>query len=114
MTATEKIAKANHWRIGPWDATAGWNGVFIVPVDGELWHVILADSGGWRHLAVTNFNNNHTASYNVIRTLRDYFYGDEAWVVHYYPPFDARIGTSGTVHLWESIDAQMPVPVEKA
>ena len=61
-TALEKLIKANRWRIRTGrlgsDDTAGWNGAFTVPLDGELYHVIISDGMGWKHLSIRNAQKN--------------------------------------------------------
>jgi hypothetical protein len=118
MTATEKLARANRWRIrkecGKWSSTDedGWNGAFLVPVDGEMWQVLLGDGMGWKHLSVTNAQKKQVPPWNVMCRLRDYFFDDDAWVVQFHPPRDAYINDHPFVlHLWQSIDAEMPTPL---
>lgn len=120
MTTTEKLAKAERWRITKGtlgaqldsDATYGWNGAFLVPLDGQMWQVIISDGGGWRHLSATNAQKRETPSWHTMCRLRDYFFDDSAWVVQFHPPKEAYINDHPFVlHLWESLDAEMPVPV---
>lgn len=120
MTATEKLARANRWRIrkgtleGRLDSedTDGWNGAFIVPIDGEMWQVIISDGGGWRHLSATNAQKRQLPPWNVMSRLRDYFFPDDSWVVQFHPPKDCYINDHPFVlHLWESYDTQMPTPL---
>lgn len=115
MTSLEKLARANRWRVkhGKWssDETYGWNGCFLVPLEGDLWHVMIGDGMGWRHLSVTNAQRKMLPTYQVMCRLRAAFFGDDAWVVQFHAPPDEHINDHPwCLHLWESIDAEMPHP----
>ena len=90
----------------------GWNGAFLVPLEGELWHVMIADGMGFRHLSVTNAQKKVVPSWNTMCRLRDLFFGDSSWVVQYHPPKDEYVNDHPfCLHLWESIDEPMPHPL---
>jgi hypothetical protein len=120
MTATEKLSKAERWRLkkaGPGgyydsDQTAGWNGAFLVPLEGEMWQVIISDGGGWRHLSATNAQRRQLPSWHIMCRLRDAFFPDDSWVVQFHPPKTAYINDHAYVlHLWECLDG-FPTPLE--
>lgn len=115
MTCLEKLMKANRWRIRTGvmgsDETAGWNGAFIVPLEGEMWQVILSDGLGWRHLSITNAQKNMLPSWNVMCRVKEYFFGDDSWTVQYHPPKDDYIDVHPYVlHLWEPLNEELPKP----
>lgn len=125
MTCTEKLCRANRWRIrkgvcaiGPVPSASlastdedGWNGHFLVPLEGEMWHVIISDGGGWRHLSVSNAQRKILPSWNIMCRLKDAFFDDEAWCVQFHPPKQANINDHPfCLHIWENIDREMPVP----
>lgn len=116
MTCLEKLTKANRWRIKTGvmgsDDTYGWNGAFIVPVGGQMWQVILADGGGWRHLSVTNAQKHQLPSWEVMCRMKELFFDDEAWVVQFHPPRAAYVNDHPYVlHLWESLNETQPIPL---
>lgn len=115
VTGLEKLMRAERWRIktGPLssDSPAGFNGAFLVPLEGEMWHVIISDGMGWRHLSATNAQKKQLPSWRVMCRLKDAFFGDDAWVAQFHPPKDQYVDDHPfCLHLWESIDAQMPTP----
>ena len=115
MTCLEKLAKANRWRIRTGkmgsDDTAGWNGAFIVPLEGHMWQVLISDGMGFRHLSATNAQKSMLPSWNVMCRLRDYFFADDAWVMQLHPPKDEYINDHPYVlHLWESLNDPIPIP----
>jgi hypothetical protein len=115
MTCTEKLCRANRWRIRTGkngsDDTAGWNGAFLVPFDGELWHVIISDGGGWRHLSVSNAQKKVLPSWNIMCRLRNAFFSDEDWVCQFHPAKDDYIDDHPfCLHLWQPLDEKLPIP----
>jgi hypothetical protein len=115
MTTLEKLVRANRWRVKSGKLASsevnGFNGCFLVPLEGELWHVIIADGMGWRHLSVTNAQKKTLPPYNILSRLKDTFFGDDAWVVFYFPPPEEHINDHPLcLHLWESLDEPMPHP----
>lgn len=126
MTADEKIKKANKWRAkegvsaigrpqGLINSTDddGWNGDFLVPLEGEVWRVRISDGMGWRHLSVTNaYYPKKMADWNVMCRLKDAFFADDAWVVQFHPPRDDNVNNHPyCLHLWEPTYETLPVPL---
>lgn len=127
MTNLEKLRRAERWRIKPGQKLGnrqlpgevtnsteadGWNGDFLVPLDGELWHVRLSDGLGWRHLSVTNAQKKLIPSWYTMCRLKDSFYADDAWVLQFHPPTDVQVNDHpGCLHLWQAIDQEQPTPL---
>jgi hypothetical protein len=114
-TVLEKLVRANRWRIREGkmasDDTSGWNGCFLIPLDGQLYHVIISDGMGWRHVSIRNAQKNVVPSWGIMCRLRDLFFSDDAWVVQFHPPAEEYIDDHPwTLHLWESLDEPMPHP----
>jgi hypothetical protein len=115
MTCLEKLTRANRWRIRSGEAatddTAGFNGHFLVPLDGELWFVGLSDGLGWRHLSVYNAQKKLIPSWYTMCRLKDAFFGDLDWVVQFHPGKDDYINDHpGCLHLWQPLDEELPRP----
>jgi hypothetical protein len=115
MTCLEKLSRANRWRIrtGEFasDETDGFNGHFLVPLEGELFHVILSDGMGFRHLSVSNAQKRTLPSWTVLRRLKETFWGDDSWVVQYLPAKDDYVNDHKWVlHLWEPLNQELPKP----
>jgi hypothetical protein len=114
-TCLEKIARANRWRVrtGKYGSneTAGFNGLFLVPLEGELWKVIISDGAGWRHLSVSNAQKRVLPDWTVMRRLKEAFFSDEDWVVQYFPAKSEYINDcEWCLHLWQPLDQELPVP----
>lgn len=93
------------------DETDGWNGAFLVPLEGEMWQVILADGMGWRHLSITNGQRHQLPSWNIMCRIKELFWGDDEWAVQYHPPKGDYINDHPFVlHLWQSLNDPMPTP----
>lgn len=115
MTTLEKLSRAERWRVktGQFASSRadGWNGLFIVPLDGSFWHVAISDSSGWRHLSVSNAQQRRKLpSWEIMCRLREAFFGDDEWVVQYHPPKYQDSDDPFTLHLWAPLDAELPKP----
>jgi len=115
MTCLEKLIRANRWRIrqGKYasDDTAGWNGQFLVPLDGELWLVQISDGEGWRHLSVSNAQKKLIPSWYTMCRLKSSFFGDEDWVVQFHPGKSDYINDHPScLHLWQPLNDELPHP----
>jgi hypothetical protein len=115
MTGLEKLLKANRWRIrtGQYgsDETAGWNGAFLVPLEGEMWHIMLGDGMGWQHLSISNAQRKIMPSWNVMCRVKEAFFADEDWVVQFHPAKADYVNDHPfTLHLWRPLNEPLPVP----
>jgi hypothetical protein len=115
-TALEKLCRANRWRVreGKYASTeaAGFNGWFLVPLDGEIWQVCIADGMGFRHLSVTNHQKKMLPPWKILCRLKDAFFADDETVVLYIPAKDDYIDLHPFVHhLWSPIDQELPKPL---
>lgn len=113
--ALEKLLRANRWRIrtGKYasDDTDGWNGCFLVPVDGEIYHVMISDGGGWKHLSATNAQKKVIPSWNAMCRLKEYFFSDDEWACQFHPAKDDHINDHPyCLHIWMPLDAPLPHP----
>jgi hypothetical protein len=124
MTGLEKLCAANRWRIRAADPTKpssiassdfdGWNGHFMVPLEGEIWHVTLSDRRGWKHLWVANAGKRIAPSWSVMCQLKSLFYADDEWVVQFFPPKDYEIyDASFRLHLWTPLNETLPHPTDE-
>lgn len=115
MTTLEKLSRANRWRVRTGqlasDETNGWNGHFMVPLEGEMWQVIISDGMSWRHLSITNAQRRMTPSWNVMCRIKEAFFGDDEWCVQFHPAKDDYIDLHPHVlHLWQPLDEKLPIP----
>ena len=115
MTTLEKLRKAERWRIKTGklasSETDGWNGDFIVPLDGELWHVRISDGWGWRHASVSNAQAKVLPSCSTMCRVKQAFWDDDAWVVQFHPGKTDYVNDHDFVlHLWEPLEEPLPKP----
>jgi hypothetical protein len=123
MTSLEKLCRANRWRIRPADAAHpsviastdadGWNGHFMMPLEGEMWYIVLSDKMGWKRLSIANAQKRQLPSPQVMCHVKELFYGDDEWAVQFYPPKDQHIesGYPYRLDLWMPLNDHMPTPV---
>jgi hypothetical protein len=115
VTTLEKLLKANRWRIRNGkmasDETYGFNGAFLVPIDGAMWHVIISDGMGWKHLSITNAERKVLPSWNVMCRAKDLFFADDEWTVQFMPAKDDNINDHPfCLHIWMPLNEEMPRP----
>jgi hypothetical protein len=97
----------------PWDSTEadGWNGMFIVPLEGEMWKVICGVGEGWHHVSVSNSQKKLLPSWNIMCRIKDLFFDDEDWVVQFHPARSEYVNHHPyTLHLWKPLGADLPTP----
>jgi hypothetical protein len=114
-TGLEKLVRANRWRIrnGQFASTdqEGFNGHFLVPLNGELWHVIISDEFGWKHLSVTNAQRKMMPPWEIMCRLKEAFYGDDEWCVQFHPARDAYVNDHPfCLHIWRPLEDELPKP----
>jgi hypothetical protein len=115
MTCLEKLRKAERHRIVNGKLASkdidGWNGDFLVPLEGGIWHVRISDGWGWRHLSVTSAQTRDLPSWQVMCRLKEMFFSDDSWVVQFHPPKSENINDHPyCLHLWESLETPVPTP----
>jgi hypothetical protein len=130
MTCLEKLARANRWRLRAGDPHLskqaqggfsrasfasteldGWNGLFLVPMNGQIWEVMLSDGWGWRHLSVTNAQKRQLPPWEIMTRMKETFFADDAWVVMFVPPKEVYINDHPYCHhLWEPLNEPLPMP----
>jgi hypothetical protein len=113
MTTLEKLRKAERWRIKGQGGTEadGWNGWFLVPLDGEMYQVIIADGMGWRHLSISNAQKKMLPSWQTMCRVKDLFFGDDCWACQFHPAKADYINDHPWVlHIWQPLDVELPQP----
>lgn len=115
MTGLEKLSRANRWRIraGQFASTDqdGFNGHFLVPLNGELWHVIIADGWGWKHLSVTNAQKRMMPPWEIMCRLKEAFFADDEWACQFHPAKDDYVNDHPyCLHLWLPLEEPLPKP----
>lgn len=114
-TSLEKLSRASRWRIreGTYGSTEvdGWNGAFLVPINGQLYHVMISDQMGWKHLSITNSQRKEIPSWATMCRAKELFYGDDEWCVQFHPAKDDNINDHPyCLHLWMPLDEPLPHP----
>jgi hypothetical protein len=116
MTGLEKLCRANRWRVRTGELASseidGFNGWFIVPMDGEIWQICLSDGMGFKHLSATNHQKRQLPPWQVMVRLKEAFFADEDWVVMYIPAKDEYVNDHPFVHhLWLPLNSELPHPL---
>jgi len=90
----------------------GWNGHFMVPLEGEMWYIVLCDQLGWKHLSIANAQRRELPSPLIMRAVKELFYGDDEWACQFYPARDDHIeeGYPCKLDLWMPLHAELPRP----
>jgi hypothetical protein len=115
MTSLEKLCRANRWRVktGKFasDETAGFNGHFMVPLDGEFWFVRISDGQDWKHLSVSNAQKKVLPSWTTMCRIKESFFGDDEWVCQFHPAKEDYVNDHPFVlHLWMPLNEVLPKP----
>jgi hypothetical protein len=112
MTTLEALRRAERWRIKTGklasSETDGFNGNFLVPLDGELWHIILSDIKGWRMLSVTNAQNKRFPEWITLCHLKDAFFADSDYAIVFVGPATKR---QQRIELWQPLDEALILPL---
>lgn len=114
-TALEKLMRANRWRVrtGKYasEDVAGWNGVFLVPIGGELYNVMISDRMGWKHLSISNAQKKKLPDWQAMRQVKACFFADDEWVCQFFPAKDDYVNDAEwCLHLWMPLDVELPHP----
>jgi hypothetical protein len=90
----------------------GFNGFFLVPVNGEWLKVIASNGMGWEHVSVSKRDNpNRVPNHDHLCRIKQLFWGDDVWVTHFYPPKSEYVNNhAGCLHLWRPTHQTMPTP----
>jgi hypothetical protein len=108
MTTLEKLRRAERWRI---KGGVGFNGDFLVPMNGELWLVRLSEDDRWRHLSISNMQRKVVPAWAIMRWARDTFFSDEDWCVQYFPPRSEYIyERQWALDIWQPTEEKLPIP----
>lgn len=114
-TSLEKLMRANRWRVkqGKYasEDTDGWNGQFLIPMNGNLFLVMISDGLGWKHLSISNAQKRALPSWEDMCRAKDLFFADDEWVVQFHPAKDDNINEHPyCLHLWMPLNETMPRP----
>jgi hypothetical protein len=89
----------------------GWNGYFLVPIEGDVWCIALSDREGWKHLAVFNAQKKIAPNWSVMCRIKDLFFADDEWAIQFHPPKDHSIDdVAFRLHLWSPLNETLPHP----
>lgn len=114
-TCLEKLRAAERWRVKTGQMasseTDGFNGHFLVPMEGELWLVQISDGMGWKHISISNAQKKVLPNWTVMSRMKDAFFADDEWAVQYFPAKEDYINScEWCLHIWSPLNEQLPVP----
>lgn len=86
------------------------NGWFVVPLKhGQKVRVIASNGMGWEHVSVSR--KDRPPLWDEMCQIKAMFWGPEDCVIQYHPPEADYVNNHGNcLHLWRSIDVEMPRP----
>jgi hypothetical protein len=114
-TALEKLMRANRWRIRTGKAGTteidGFNGAFLIPLEGEMYHVMISDGMGWKHVSIVNAQRKVLPPWSVMTRVKDLFFADDEWCCQFFPAKDDYVNDlPWCLHLWMPLDVELPHP----
>lgn len=93
------------------DESFGFNGAFLINVDGCPVRCIASDGEGWQHVSVSQSQSKHPPRWSVMCAVKDLFWEDEDWVVQFHPAKSEYVNNhEGCLHLWRSTASHQPTP----
>lgn len=90
----------------------GFNGMFMIPIYGEIFRVIASDGLGWQHVSVSKHNRpNRVPNHDHLCKIKELFWGRDVWCCHFYPPQSQYVNNHpGCLHLWRPTREFLPTP----
>lgn len=87
----------------------GPNGLFYIPVCGQMCKVIASNGEGWEHVSVSLPDG--VPSWEIMCQIKALFWRDDELVVQYHPPKAEYVNHEQyCLHLWRPINAEIPRP----
>jgi hypothetical protein len=95
------------------DESFGFNGLFLLWVNGTRVKVISSDGEGWQHVSVSLEDHPKTCpKWEIMCAVKDLFWEPSDWVVQFHPAHSEYANNHpGCLHLWKCTDGrEQPVP----
>ena len=93
------------------DDSAGWNGMFRLPISGQIVRVVASDGEGWRHVSVSVEFDSRPPTWAMMCKIKDLFWDDEDVVIQYHPRKSEYVNNAvNCLHLWQPYDGKSPLP----
>jgi hypothetical protein len=87
----------------------GNNGMFVVPMNGLRFAVMVSDGAGWDHVSISL--PDRCPTWDEMCAIKDMWFHPEECVVQYHPPRSVyRNACVYCLHLWRPQDAPLPMP----
>jgi len=106
--------RTEKYRASPFSDNAlegGISGEYLIPVDGSVLAVIVADGLGWDHVSVSVRRVRRCPTWTELERIRELFFHDDETVVYYSPPRDLHINLHAFVlHMWRPQAGEIPLP----
>ncbi len=91
------------------DESAGFNGCFYVPRQGQILRCIVSDGSGWEHVSVST--STRCPTWEEMCYIKDLFWKEDERVVQYHPPKEEYVNNHKfCLHLWRSTEQEFPFP----
>jgi len=108
-----KVPNENRVRSGEIATTSAYgnNGAFKLIHKDDVMFCIASDGLGWEHVSVSLEGKNRCPTWEEMCFVKKVFWGREDVVVQYHPDESTYVNRHAfCLHLWRSIDVEMPVP----
>lgn len=87
-------------------------GVFIIPYDNHILHVIASSDGGWEHVSVSHRYRN--PNWEEMCFIKNLFFDENETVIQFHPKKSEYVDIHKTcLHLWRSTDFEHVLPPKK-
>lgn len=95
------------------DDSLGFNGAFLLMIEGQLVKIIASDQEGWQHVSVSlQHRPMFTPNWKTMCMVKDLFWEPEDVVVQFHPRASEYVNHHpGCLHLWRCTDGrEFPTP----
>ena len=84
-------------------------GVFEIPFEGRILHVIASNEMGWDHVSVSL--NSRIPNWREMSHVKNLFFEDIEWAYQIHAPLSNHINFHPyCLHLWRCHDKEIPIP----
>jgi hypothetical protein len=88
----------------------GFNGMFLLKLNGMGVCCVASDGEGWQHVSVS-LQSQNVPSWSIMCQVKDLFWEPEDWVVQFHPAESEYVNFHpGCLHLWRCLTQPFPTP----
>lgn len=109
-----KYLNQHRIRTGPFASSDedGFNGMFLLMVEGLELKCLASDGAGWKHVSVSLNGSFRIPSWDIMSRVKELFWEDEETVMQLHPPKSQYVNQHpGCLHLWSPTDPNVTIPL---